>query len=71
MKAVISRNPQARVYGMPDEVDAIDITNCLIVLNHLRYLAKFVNDDPSSFSVVSQEFAYLIREIERALNIYE
>ncbi len=68
MKAVISRQPYNRYIGLPDEIETIDITNCLVVINHLSQMAKLVNQSPNAeYGMVAQQMAYLISQIEMAL----
>lgn len=70
MKAIISHNLQNRQYGLPETVETVDITVCLVVLKHLSDLAKLVNDNPSNFDNTSQLFAYLIRQVEAAIDYH-
>lgn len=70
MKAVISYNPHARFTGESEQIETIDITSILEILNTLNNLSKHILGQPDHHCDMANFMASLIREARIAITPY-
>ena len=57
----------ARFYRAPEEVDSIDITNCVMAIISVSKLADFINEYSEGQTEAAKALAYQIKLIQTAL----
>ena len=67
MKATRSLTPLARMEGLPELVDSVEIGHCILAIQALQAMAHDVRDKNIASKEVAEVMSYLILEIERAL----
>ncbi len=67
VQAIISKNPMAKFYGLPDKIETYDITCVTDNLKDLYKLAQIVDSKAEEFCEAAQIMSVLILQINKTV----